>query len=239
MILKQGKEYDEATGVEERSEPVDKPSSKRTVLIVVVVALLAVALLSVVVYSSLGLEGEEEPLDDMVIEGSDEYWEQFEVPFSYSDEEKESLRAWGYTGTEIEQHEAEQTPASDLIEQSKQAQEEALSTLNNPASPEYQALLNQTWIGQQSISLPSYVDGIEANITYDTVVLNADYEKIPAHGHNLFLKVYIADGSYVFMECPMARYMELADSGNIVIQYDTSTLDGVEIISNVVEVAVN
>ena len=126
-----------------------------------------------------------------------------------------------------------------MIAAAKQEQEEARATLSNPESPEYQALLNNTWLGQQELSLPGYEEGVtEGAIYYDTVTLNADYDKVPAHGHNLFLKVYLDDGSYAFMECSLLRWTQLADSGNIVVTYQTASLNGATIITDMKEVTV-
>ena len=128
----------------------------------------------------------------------------------------------------------------ELVAASRQEQEEARATLSNPESPEYQALLNNTWLGQQALAIPQYEEGVsEGIIYYDTYTLNADYEKVPAHGHNLLLKVYLEDGSYAFMECPLLRYMQLPDSGNIVVSYQTASIDGATIVSNMKEVAVS
>ena len=120
----------------------------------------------------------------------------------------------------------------------KQKQEETMAALSDVASPEYQRLLNLTWLGQNPVTLPSYSDDLANSMVYTTLVLNADFEKIPAHGHSLFLKVYLEDGSYVFMECPVTRYMQLPDNGNIVVQYDVTTINGVDIISGMREVPV-
>lgn len=72
-----------------------------------------------------------------------------------------------------------------------------------------------------------------------THVLNADYDKVPAHGQNLFLKVHLNSSYYVFMECPLLRYMQLPDSGNIVVQYQTATINGVTIVHSMQEVTVS
>jgi len=248
MILKQGDTYED--GEEEVTELEDPPKKSKLWLVLGIVgAFIAVVLIIIFALKFKdGADDPDVPEDPDIIVGSEgdigvvdeSYWDTITPAFSYTDEEKASLRAWGYTGDEIEEHEDLETPASDLVAQSKEAQEEARAALSNPESPEYQELLNKTWIGQEELSLPEYQQGVtEGSIAYNTFTYNADYEKIPAHGHNLFLKVYLEDGTYVFMECPVLRYMQLPDSGNIVIQYNTATIDGAVIVNGVKEVAVN
>ena len=41
------------------------------------------------------------------------------------------------------------------------------------------------------------------------------------------------------MECPLLRYMQLPDSGNIVVQYQTATINGVTIVHSMQEVTVS
>ena len=153
----------------------------------------------------------------------DSFLQDLTPAFQYTDEEVATLRAWGYTGDEIEAFEAEEADVTTLVNQSKEAQEKARETLSNPESEEYKTLLNQTWVGQPAISIPEASDDMAYNLSYNEYTLNADYEKIPAHGTNLFLKVYL-DASkerYYFMECPLDLYAALPDYGNIVVHYRT------------------
>ncbi len=158
----------------------------------------------------------------------------FEPVFVYTAEEKELLRAWGYTGDEIESEQLKSTPAEDLVEASKKAQEEAREALANPESPEYQALLNQTWLGELPVDVPVY-NPETSEVGTTTLTLNADFEKMPAHGSNLFLRVELEDGSHHFMEVSPYRYSQLPDSGNIVVTYDYLLLDGKHFINNMRE----
>ena len=248
MIHKQGAEYKDSTEIEEAVQDDEASKKKKFIpFIILGVGILGVVIAIVVILAGRSVtESEADPTpaptgDDGVVVGDDSYWDQFDEPgvFYYTDEEKQQLRAWGYTGDEIEAHEVDSTDASELIAAAKQEQEEARATLSNPESPEYQALLNNTWLGQQELSLPGYEEGVtEGAIYYDTVTLNADYDKVPAHGHNLFLKVYLDDGSYAFMECSLLRWTQLADSGNIVVTYQTASLNGATIITDMKEVTV-
>lgn len=241
----QGREFKATKEEGDVQEAAVEGGGKKFSIPLIVCGGAAVIALAIVLFTLFYKPGDpvEDPITDPTqgesILGDDDYWEQFEDVFSYTDEERANLRAWGYTGTEIEENESNSVPAEDLIEQSRQAQEEARATLSNPESPEYQALLNNTWLGQDSITLPQYEEGVtEAQLNYETVTLNADYEKIPAHGHNLFLKVYLDGTNYAFMECPLLRYIQLPDAGNIVVQYTQIKVGDETIISNMSEVYV-
>lgn len=245
MIFKQGAEYVDSTHdtdseAEEENQSPKKQIPKAFILpLFVGCALVLIACIVLLSKFSKQTPPVEPAPSASIVEGGAEYWEQFDAVFRYTDEERALLRSWGYTGSEIEAGELAETPAGELVAASKQAQEEARATLSNPESPEYQALLNDTWLGQQLINLPAYVEGeTEGSIFYNTYTYNADYEKIPAHGNNLFLKVYMPDKSYAFMECPILRYMQLPESGNIVVQYQTATIDNQVIVYNMTEVAV-
>lgn len=165
---------------------------------------------------------------------ADDFLNQFTPVFSYTDEEKRSLRSWGYTGDEIEAAQLAETPAQNLINQAKKDQEEVRAALSNPESPEYLALLNQTWLGEQTKQAPAFKVN-ETQYSNETITLNADYEKVPVHGTNLFLKVTLEDGTHHFMECSPFRYGDLPDSGNIVVTYDLITFDGLSYINNMRE----
>lgn len=73
------------------------------------VGILGVVIIVVILAGRSVTESEADPTpaptgDDGVVVGDDSYWDQFDEPgvFSYTDEEKQQLRAWGYTGDEIE-----------------------------------------------------------------------------------------------------------------------------------------
>lgn len=174
--------------------------------------------------------GNVDDIDDFLIGDLDE------APFSYTDDERAELRAWGYTGGEIEQGISDRTPAEDLIEASRQAQEQARATLSNPESPEYRALLDQTWLGETPITIPEYSEYMVDAYGYKK--LNADYVKIPAYGRNLFLKIDMGDGTFYFMQCDVRTYTSLPDSGNINVGYDIHTVDGIDFIYNMKQIEV-
>lgn len=245
-VLKQGTQYndDMEPTPTDTPAPVEETGSKKTPKALIVVAIVVLFIMGVFAISKVSGR-KESPIVSDVIDPTpstdDAYWDAFEEPedFFYSQEEIESLRAWGYTGDEIEAKELEQVPASSLIAASKEAQEEKLKTLGDVTSPEYQELLNSTWLGQEPMALPEYVEGVSENeLSFATRTYNADYVKVPAHGRTLFLKVFLEDGSYTFMECDLLRYIQLPDSGNIVVTYSEITLGDVVVISGMTEVEV-
>lgn len=247
-VLKQGTQYndDMEPTPTDTPAPVEETGSKKTPKALIVVAIVVLFIMGVFAISKVSGRTESPAVSDVVDPTTpvdeDAYWDAFEEPedsFSYSQEEIESLRAWGYTGDEIEAKELEEVPAASLIAASKKAQEEKLKTLGDVTSPEYQELLNSTWLGQEPMALPAYVEGVSENeLSFATRTYNADYVKVPAHGRTLFLKVFLEDGSYTFMECDLLRYIQLPDSGNIVVTYSEITLGDVVVISGMTEVEV-
>lgn len=179
---------------------------------------------------------EEAPSED-VGTIDDDWMNQYIIAFQYTAEEKEQLRAWGYTGTEIEEYQSQEVPAADLIAESKRIQEEARAALANPESPEFLHILGQTWLGEDAVDVPMYEEGV-TRLTFITVRVNADYEKCEAHGTNLMLKVTLSDGGHHFMEVNPVQWSRLADEGNIVVDYTLYTLDGKQFIANMREVEV-
>ena len=83
---------------------------------------------------------------------------------SYKLEDIKILRKWGYTANELEIASRDGITAKALVDQAKKdresAQREALKAVSDTASPEYQALLNKTWLGGDPIDL----SGVDPNI---------------------------------------------------------------------------
>lgn len=157
--------------------------------------------------------------------------------FSYTPEEVEALRAAGYTGDEIEQNQTQEVPAATLIQQAEDAHNAWVESLSNPDSPEYQELISTTTLGQPALNIPTGLteDEINAGLTSMTDTDNLDYDKVPARGSNLYLRIHMPDGSYHFMNCPFARYCSMPDSGNIVVTYTVITYQDCSVITNMVE----
>ncbi len=86
----------------------------------------------------------------------------------------------------------------------------------------------------------------QADLTYDEdttqygyyyEVMNVDYIKLPAKGHQLFIKFFLENGDAVFMTVTPERYLELKESGNIVVRVSyTQTADGKRIITDMIEI---
>lgn len=245
--ISQGSSYEETGPEVEQIEQDTKkkrkiPTAAFVAMFVVLVAVGIIIAVSVSKKSSTPTEeaASPSPSSEGTTVGDDAYWDQYAIDGSYTEEEKKELRAWGYTGDEIEAHEAVGDSVDDLVAASKAEQEEARKKLSNPESPEYQALLNNTWVGQSEFVLPAYQeDATENQISYGQRTVNADYVKIAPHGHQLFLKVFLSPDSYVFMECPILRYMQLADTGNIVISYTEAEINGVTVVSDISEVSID
>lgn len=163
------------------------------------------------------------------------------VTVSYKLDDIKVLRKWGYTANELEVASRDGVSAKALVEQAKKdreaAQREALKEVSDTASPEYQNLLNKTWLGGDPIDL----SGVDPNIVYNTETWteNVDYEKCGAQGTQLFIKLYLDNGTVAFMSVTPGRYVELADSGNIVVNLEALTSETLCVITKVSEVRVN
>lgn len=245
---KQPEEYKEEQPVEETSagREVSEPKKgvKRILLVLGIVAAIIGVLTCVAWQFFIDkkeaeiLEQPPEELPTVIEDNPEDFWGDV-VTFAYTPEELEDLRAWGYTGTEIEEQQALSTPAEDLINESRKLKQEALDTLNNPESEEYQYLYKNTWVSSPAVVIPEYYPELKGDIAFSTKTLNADYEKVPAHGSNLFLKVYLTADSYHFMEVDIARYAQLPDSGNIVVTYTENIIGETMIVSGMRELAVD
>lgn len=160
---------------------------------------------------------------------------------SYSKKEVEALRLWGYTADEIEISSRDGIPAKTLVDQAKfdrqLAQKEALDAVRDTASPEYQELLNKTWLGGAPLNL----DVVDPNVIYNNTSrkMNVDYEKCGAQGSQLFLKLYLDDGTAAFMTVTPNRWKELNDSGNIVVEVTWREAGELRIVTDVHEVRVD
>ena len=160
---------------------------------------------------------------------------------SYSKKEVEALRLWGYTADEIEISSRDGIPAKTLVDQAKfdrqLAQKEALDAVRDTASPEYQELLNKTWLGGAPLNL----DSVDPNVIYNNTSrkMNVDYEKCGAQGSQLFLKLYLDDGTAAFMTVTPNRWKELAETGNIVVEVTWREAGELRIVTDVHEVRVD
>lgn len=160
--------------------------------------------------------------------------------FKYDLTERELLRNNGYNADDIERYEVEERDPYILVEEAKEARrlinEAEVKPYLDGASDEYKSLASMTWLGGSPIS-EEVLKGNEFDfeVTYGT--FNCDYDKVPPRGSQLFLRLYLEEyKQYVFMSVNSKRYVELKDSGNIVINMDYNIYpDGSIIITNVEE----
>ena len=156
--------------------------------------------------------------------------------FKYTEAELASLRRVGYTGTEIEDAQLLETPASELIEKAEQEREAYLNETLKPyydgRSDEFKALENETWVGLPELdvntipSTPEEYDGI----LIKSVTMNTDYEKVTPRGNQLWLKIYIEKdkSDWVYYQCNYREWNALDDEGNVVVTFSITTLDTAE-----------
>lgn len=159
----------------------------------------------------------------------------------YSIDETRILRKWGYTASELDITARDHLSATELVKQARKdreaAQKEALDAVRDTASPEYQALLNKTWLGGDSLDL----SGVQVDSIYNTAqrTENVDYEKCGAQGTQLFLKLQLDNGTSAFMTVTPVRYLELAESGNIVVSIEQVEYGETTVIISIQEVRVD
>ncbi len=143
--------------------------------------------------------------------------------FAYTSDELNQLRAMGYTGTEIEEFQSygyDFEYLAELAEDAREAYiEEKVKPLFDTASEEYKQNYYNTWLG---MPLREDMDLFRDDVGNMQETRNLDYEKVPVHGYQVFLKVYLDDrehAEYFFMQVSPERYVQLNDSGNIVVTY--------------------
>lgn len=163
-----------------------------------------------------------DPFNDPNIE-----WEIPSTSDFYTLEEKQQLRAAGYTGDEIESYAAAQTPSKDLLRQAEAERDayiqSAIAPLYDTASDEYKHFISQTWL-----TLPKREDFPDwKNICMNySKRENLDYEKIDVYGNQLFIKIYLDDNkheNWFFCSVTPEQWNRLNDSGNIIVNYVYTT----------------
>lgn len=141
-----------------------------------------------------------------------------------STQQQIELRKHGYSGDEISFALEQGFDVDALIEAAVDletaAQKEAIKRLSDTAGPEYKYLLNYTYLGQDEQPLVSQSDlPLEEQISYtETVVLNTDFVKCPLNGMQLYLKCKYSGDTYIWYQVTPQRYLDLPESGNIVLQ---------------------
>lgn len=208
------KEHDE-------DEVLAKDNSK--LLIIIFLALVVVIVAIVIALKFTGGSTEDNSLVKES-EGDMSSIEYIEPVFAYTEDEIALLRTVGYTGTEIEENQANGISAQSLIDTATAEQEawiqEFVAPLYDTASEDYKQNLQSTWLGlTERFDVAEYLD----SIVQQSVTRNLDFEKITVQGNQIFLKIYLDANShddYFFMSVTPKRYLELPDSGNIVVVYE-------------------
>lgn len=167
----------------------------------------------------------------------DEYGQPIYPEFKYTADELANLRRVGYTADEIESFQAQQLEPQPLITQAEMDKEawaqQFVAPYFDTASEEWHSVIDTTWYGLNKVESYDTDYTMYQNISY---TLNADYDKVPAYGHQLFIKIHLNETSYAFMTVTPQRYAELAQSGNIVVVITyTKTGDGQSFITSMVE----
>lgn len=214
-----------------QKEPMD-PDLKKKLLIGVGIGVVVIG-----IGLFLGITGAEKKRQEELERAEALLQEQEEVVFKYTSEEIEALREVGFTGYEIEEFEFMEYDAMTIVEEEKAKRQAALDAEILPyfdkMSDEFKELYSKTWVGQPDVEVGSDL----TNFSYRQENLNLDYEKLPARGHQLFLKVYINANNVFFMDVTPERWNTLKDSGNIVVQVSYTIMDnGSYIITDVQEI---
>ena len=136
---------------------------------------------------------------------------------------KVQLRKLGYTGDEIELALSNGLSTEALIEQATALRDaeakEALIRIQDSASDEFKYIVNNSIFCMEEKTFDVYDHDIEGAINYKgSYIVNADYEKCPVRGYQLYIKCKIANDTYVFYDVSPDRWGTLPDSGNIVLR---------------------
>lgn len=161
--------------------------------------------------------------------------------FSYTGEEVEALRSYGYTGGEIEINEVDCIPAEELINKAKQAINSRLleqytelrDNTKIAGSEEYMRLLDDTWLAGPIREVKTASSGV---VIPEVKRENVNYKKIAPHGNQLFIKLTLDNGTFLFMVVSPKRYQELPESGNMIITYTEEDWQDETFITSVKEI---
>ena len=132
------------------------------------------------------------------------------------------MRAYGYTADEIDMAVDMGLTVEQLEAEAKAAQDvkaaEALKRMSKHSSKEFKKMKKYSIFCMPKVKFDN-VKKSQIRDDYDTsYTVNADYEKCPTNGLQLFIKVKIANKTYAFMSVTPARWRELPETGNIVVQ---------------------
>lgn len=241
---------------EEEEETLDstkrEPNKKMIIIIAIILGILVAGIIIYAIFSNKGKNGTTSSFVDQITENDEEYIDNngyytdeedtgFIEKFSYTQDEVTELRAYGYTGDEIEQYEIEEKSAEELLNEAKlamqKAYEEQWGVYVDSTSKGFKKLNRLTWLGLPKTTLPKNSkneDGIYNG--YEEIhTRNVDYVKVEPRGYQTFIKCTMSDGSSFFYSIDPRRYIELKDSGNIVLEVTFLNWEGQWFITDVVE----
>lgn len=160
---------------------------------------------------------------------------------NFTDDEIVNLRKHGYTGDEIELASANYVSYDSLIEEAdaliKAEQQEVLYELSDTGSEAYQTLLNMTWLQGQDLVINELLPDENGNIDIytETKTMNIDYVKVPSKGSQLWLKCDCREFGVNFLLTDPSRWVQLSDSGNILVEISVTYWGGTPVVTNIVE----
>lgn len=139
-----------------------------------------------------------------------------------ADELHYQMRAYGYTADEIDMAVQMGVTLQQLEDEAKAAQDvkavEALKRMSDHGSKEFKRMKKYSIFAMPRVTF----DNVKASSLRDdydaSYIVNADYEKCPTYGLQLFIKVKVANKTYAFMSVTPERWRSLPDTGNIVVQ---------------------
>jgi hypothetical protein len=210
-------------------------NNKKKFIIGGVAAILVIVLILVFVLILNEGEGSKDDLPDFVTEDDIENPTEPEE-FKYTDEQKELLRSYGFTGTDIENFEHDQFDPNEAVKRvialRKEAEANIWKEFYAGRGKKFKRLENLTYFGNKPRKVPK---GTVDSTYYEQ--LNVDYEKVPLYGGQCFLKVILKDrGTNAFMCIEPDRWRQLKKKGNIVVGITYSFIKKKAFITNIVEI---
>lgn len=225
---------------EEEDEEYGSESGNKKKIIVIVCAIVFALICIIVIVASLAGKGKdkeveeqstevvEQPVyDDFIIE--EEPVQNF-LAVTYDFEQVQQLRAAGATQEQIDEWQVTGVDYNyvylTMLDRYYGWQLSNVLPTYDMASPEYKAVIDQTWMSLPLRSdIAEWTEDKYLAYSYDAQQ-NLDYEKIPPYGNQLFLKVYLdADthDSWFFLNITPQEWNMLDDSGNVVVDYTYET----------------
>lgn len=171
-------------------------------------------------------------------------------PNSLTEEQKEVLRSYGFTGEQIVLFDNYPEFDYDVVVGKAKAmiQNRVVEEYNflkqysyDYSDPERRQIYDMSWFGLDMSPVTSMAPMDSEALTFASPKReNVTYKKVPLYGTQTWLQLTMFDGTIVFFNVPPQRYFELAkDEGNIVVDYQTIEINGVVWVTNITEVNIN